>query len=188
MLDYTITASSSNPHLISISKYNAIPLIHVISFYVYCKIFIFFFFFSSRRRHTRWNCDWSSDVCSSDLAAGRRAAEARGDKRQAAQLRRGGHDVRRILRKGFPRRTLERLEAEAGQTRRRRDARRKEENLHPRTARERNDPFGGIRRSPEHVVAPVPNQHEPIRRFRLPGGLHTARRVGSRPRKGVLVA
>src|SRR5689334_24499673 len=27
------------------------------------------FFFSSRRRHTRWNCDWSSDVCSSDLQA-----------------------------------------------------------------------------------------------------------------------
>src|SRR6516164_8114475 len=25
------------------------------------------FFFSSRRRHTRWNCDWSSDVGSSDL-------------------------------------------------------------------------------------------------------------------------
>src|SRR5689334_3211137 len=24
------------------------------------------FFFSSRRRHTSWNCDWSSDVCSSD--------------------------------------------------------------------------------------------------------------------------
>src|SRR6267143_2993343 len=28
---------------------------------------MFIFFFSSRRRHTRWNCDWSSDVCSSDL-------------------------------------------------------------------------------------------------------------------------
>src|SRR5438309_9525959 len=28
------------------------------------------FFFSSRRRHTRWNCDWSSDVCSSDLVDG----------------------------------------------------------------------------------------------------------------------
>src|SRR5689334_23577479 len=28
---------------------------------------VFVFFFSSRRRHTRWNCDWSSDVCSSDL-------------------------------------------------------------------------------------------------------------------------
>src|SRR5439155_13979360 len=27
----------------------------------------FFFFFSSRRRHTRWPRDWSSDVCSSDL-------------------------------------------------------------------------------------------------------------------------
>src|SRR2546430_13653270 len=26
-----------------------------------------FFFFSSRRRHTRFDCDWSSDVCSSDL-------------------------------------------------------------------------------------------------------------------------
>src|SRR5436190_14735595 len=29
--------------------------------------FFFFFFFSSRRRHTRSLCDWSSDVCSSDL-------------------------------------------------------------------------------------------------------------------------
>src|SRR5882762_8632359 len=28
---------------------------------------MFFFFFSSRRRHTRFKCDWSSDVCSSDL-------------------------------------------------------------------------------------------------------------------------
>src|SRR2546430_5677212 len=30
---------------------------------------VFFFFFSSRRRHTRFDCDWSSDVCSSDLGA-----------------------------------------------------------------------------------------------------------------------
>src|SRR2546426_3596426 len=28
---------------------------------------MFFFFFSSRRRHTRLQGDWSSDVCSSDL-------------------------------------------------------------------------------------------------------------------------
>src|SRR2546430_8187806 len=28
------------------------------------------FFFSSRRRHTRFDCDWSSDVCSSDLLLG----------------------------------------------------------------------------------------------------------------------
>src|SRR3989475_13176848 len=34
------------------------------SFYVVLSCF---FFFSSRRRHTRFDCDWSSDVCSSDL-------------------------------------------------------------------------------------------------------------------------
>src|SRR2546427_5610865 len=34
--------------------------------YVLCFL-VFFFFFSSRRRHTRFDCDWSSDVCSSDL-------------------------------------------------------------------------------------------------------------------------
>src|SRR5205085_6963369 len=33
----------------------------------HCLILFFFFFFSSRRRHTRFDCDWSSDVCSSDL-------------------------------------------------------------------------------------------------------------------------
>src|SRR5260370_18307124 len=35
-----------------------------------CLIHLFFFFFSSRRRHTRFKCDWSSDVCSSDLVSG----------------------------------------------------------------------------------------------------------------------
>src|SRR2546426_7608446 len=34
-------------------------------FYCYLYIF-FFFFFSSRRRHTRLQGDWSSDVCSSE--------------------------------------------------------------------------------------------------------------------------
>src|SRR5690606_11977884 len=29
---------------------------------------LFYFFFSSRRRHTRFSRDWSSDVCSSDLS------------------------------------------------------------------------------------------------------------------------
>src|SRR5689334_24634131 len=38
-----------------------------ILFLFFFDFFFFFFFFSSRRRHTRWNCDWSSDVCSSDL-------------------------------------------------------------------------------------------------------------------------
>src|SRR5439155_2886729 len=40
--------------------------------YIY---YSFFFFFSSRRRHTRWPRDWSSDVCSSDLAGQRNVAQ-----------------------------------------------------------------------------------------------------------------
>src|SRR5207253_3675878 len=39
------------------------------------------FFFSSRRRHTRWPRDWSSDVCSSDLPI--KLSFARGDALQA---------------------------------------------------------------------------------------------------------
>src|SRR6266478_4179224 len=44
-----------------------------IIFFFFCKLHIivlFFFFFSSRRRHTRFDCVWSSDVCSSDLQRG----------------------------------------------------------------------------------------------------------------------
>src|SRR2546430_9604111 len=41
------------------------PLSEVI--YGMCPCLLFCFFFSSRRRHTRFDCDWSSDVCSSDL-------------------------------------------------------------------------------------------------------------------------
>src|SRR5260221_399131 len=44
---------------------------HSVHFFVrpgFCFCVYFpFFFFSSRRRHTRSLCDWSSDVCSSDL-------------------------------------------------------------------------------------------------------------------------
>src|SRR5437879_11777828 len=41
-----------------------------------CVCFIdVFFFFSSRRRHTRYIGDWSSDVCSSDLAPGAASAK-----------------------------------------------------------------------------------------------------------------
>src|SRR5688572_2041002 len=56
-------------------------------------IFFFFFFFSSRRRHTRFDCDWSSDVCSSDLELPRsgglvtRSAEARLPLRRPDDLR-----------------------------------------------------------------------------------------------------
>src|SRR5256885_13085413 len=36
---------------------------------VTCRPCVYFFFFSSRRRHTRLQGDWSSDVCSSDLTS-----------------------------------------------------------------------------------------------------------------------
>src|SRR5205807_3043045 len=38
---------------------------------------LFFFFFSSRRRHTRLQGDWSSDVCSSDLVSAEREERER---------------------------------------------------------------------------------------------------------------
>src|SRR3989475_4431530 len=39
----------------------------VLPFLLFLVSIFFLFFFSSRRRHTRFDCDWSSDVCSSDL-------------------------------------------------------------------------------------------------------------------------
>src|SRR5690348_17978807 len=47
------------------------------------------FFFSSRRRHTRWTGDWSSDVCSSDLHGGERGVHpARPERDDLARARR----------------------------------------------------------------------------------------------------
>src|SRR5882762_9543246 len=40
-------------------------------FFSATSVIMFVFFFSSRRRHTRFKCDWSLDVCSSDLDAKR---------------------------------------------------------------------------------------------------------------------
>src|SRR3712207_9544887 len=48
------------------------------------------YFFSSRRRHTRYWRDWSSDVCSSDLAAARARAQ-----RLQTGWQRGGRVMRR---------------------------------------------------------------------------------------------
>src|SRR2546427_7491361 len=42
-------------------------IIHLLISRFALPLIIIFFFFSSRRRHTRFDCDWSSDVCSSDL-------------------------------------------------------------------------------------------------------------------------
>src|SRR5205085_7114558 len=59
--------------------------------FIICLYFFFFFFFSSRRRHTRFDCDWSSDVCSSDLSISSSADEEieRGDRLQPVPPRRG---------------------------------------------------------------------------------------------------
>src|SRR6266511_3538476 len=48
--------------------------------------FIFFFFFPSRRRHTRFSRDWSSDVCSSDLCDGLSAEKIDGFLRKWLRL------------------------------------------------------------------------------------------------------
>src|SRR5260370_2473043 len=60
----------------------------------------YYFFFSSRRRHTRFKCDWSSDVCSSDLDSVRQRQSLRpilgvgGLNRGISQV---GHPVSRLL-------------------------------------------------------------------------------------------
>src|SRR5690606_40924292 len=52
----------------------------------------FLFFFSSRRRHTRFSRDWSSDVCSSDLLTFTRCllvyAEGAGKLKTSVQIKR----------------------------------------------------------------------------------------------------
>src|SRR5579859_1938947 len=51
------------------------------------------FFFSSRRRHTSFDCDWSSDVCSSDLILENAAHDALAELRNAAMPAGLGHAV-----------------------------------------------------------------------------------------------
>src|SRR5437660_3018731 len=55
---------------------------------------VFDFFFSSRRRHTRWPRDWSSDVCSSDLEIGGTAVvgDIRREAREERRERVAGQD------------------------------------------------------------------------------------------------
>src|SRR2546430_6642823 len=62
-----------------------------------------FFFFSSRRRHTRFDCDWSSDVCSSDLHIGI----------VLQQSLLFGATIRENIAYGKPQATLEQIEAAA---------------------------------------------------------------------------
>src|SRR3954463_16832374 len=61
----------------------------------------FFFFFSRRRRHTRLSCDWSSDVCSSDLEASRPAGlDRRARALHALELQHQRSEERRVGEKG----------------------------------------------------------------------------------------
>src|SRR5437016_13375724 len=57
---------------------------------------VIFFFFSSRRRHTRLVSDWSSDVCSSDLAADRHAGRSVDLRRRPAGGPRDRSEERRV--------------------------------------------------------------------------------------------
>src|SRR6266566_9050839 len=52
----------------------------------------FFFFFSSRRRHTRLQGDWSSDVCSSDLPAQIQARDGPRRREEALDATQGRFD------------------------------------------------------------------------------------------------
>src|SRR3712207_7072368 len=68
---------------------------------------IYLFFFSSRRRHTRYWRDWSSDVCSSDLDPGgrarpralriARARDARGGGRAAGREAEASEDRKSVV-------------------------------------------------------------------------------------------
>src|SRR6266853_4242168 len=55
-----------------------------------------FFFFSSRRRHTSFDCDWSSDVCSSDLAQVVNAVNRNPASRALLEKAIGVHPERRL--------------------------------------------------------------------------------------------
>src|SRR5207253_7376450 len=64
-----------------------------------------FFFFSSRRRHTRWPRDWSSDVCSSDLVRPGAFAGCEPERHLARRLQSGaaGEQVQQAARALFSR-------------------------------------------------------------------------------------
>src|SRR5260370_41808077 len=66
-----------------------------------CVCFMVFFFFSSRRRHTRFKCDWSSDVCSSDLSQHNQDVLAQMAKIDRASLSPADQLNYDLFRKGF---------------------------------------------------------------------------------------
>src|SRR2546426_3224155 len=84
-----------------------------------------FFFFSSRRRHTRLQGDWSSDVCSSDLDLLRRPA-GRGEPRQGRERTRDEYARHLLPVRMREVRVVERLRRPRGETGDARDQLRRE--------------------------------------------------------------
>src|SRR5690606_11830316 len=64
-------------------------------FVAFNVFFFFLFFFSSRRRHTRFSRDWSSDVCSSDLVRLRERSARHRSRRCARRAGAGARPRRR---------------------------------------------------------------------------------------------
>src|SRR6266508_1917082 len=59
-------------------------------------MFCYVFFFSSRRRHTRWPRDWSSDVCSSDLTGRQVIERLRGEEQLSGIIMLAGREQPRM--------------------------------------------------------------------------------------------
>src|SRR5690242_20752376 len=95
------------------------------------------FFFSSRRRHTRLTCDWSSDVCSSDLE---REQQQRSEaERERCRLHGvAAHVAAQLARRSQPRKKEQRDEREREEHRERRG--RSEERRVGKEGRSRGEP------------------------------------------------
>src|SRR5689334_24095709 len=109
--------------------------LYIFYFLFMLVLFFVFFFFSSRRRHTRWNCDWSSDVCSSDLLSARDAAPIGGALRPNA----GASPCERPDRRPARGRRRQRRRSRQGVLRR--DQRRSEERRVGKECRSRWSPY-----------------------------------------------
>src|SRR2546430_7605358 len=62
--EYGVATAGICPGMVGMGEIDAKPWLRC-GFHQVFRVCLFFF--SSRRRHTRFDCDWSSDVCSSDL-------------------------------------------------------------------------------------------------------------------------
>src|SRR5438270_12758081 len=103
-------------------------------------VFVFLFFFSSRRRHTRFDCDWSSDVCSSDLLT--RGIRQRLRLFVARELQKAADDMRKAAANG----------SQGGQQR-------SEERRVGKECRSRWSPYHQKKKKSEDMTAHRPREH-----------------------------